>query len=78
MLALSERKLKEFTSGYLGTVRPALIEHPRRDGSMSAFTDNYLRINLTNPDAALANTVVNVVIDTPEPDNPEECRGHLE
>lgn len=77
MLALSDRKLAEFMAGYLGTVRPALIEHPRRDGSMSAFTDNYLRVNLTNPDPSLANTVVDVAIDAPEPDNSEECRGHI-
>ena len=41
MLDVSERKLAEFTEKYIGSVRPALVEHPRKDGSMSAFTDNY-------------------------------------
>lgn len=56
MLAVSERKLKEFTERYVGTVRPVLIEHPRHDGSMAGFTDNYLRVNIA-PDPALSNTV---------------------
>ncbi|MCM1050350.1 MAG: tRNA (N(6)-L-threonylcarbamoyladenosine(37)-C(2))-methylthiotransferase MtaB [Paenibacillus sp.] len=77
MLDLSERKLSAFTSRYIGTVRPALIEHPRKDGSMSAFTDNYLRVNLTNPDPSFANTVVPVRILSVSPDDCEECVGEI-
>ncbi|MCM1505449.1 MAG: tRNA (N(6)-L-threonylcarbamoyladenosine(37)-C(2))-methylthiotransferase MtaB, partial [Muribaculum sp.] len=56
MLAVSECKLEEFTNKYVGTVRPVLIEHPRHDGSMAGFTDNYLRVNIA-PDASLSNEV---------------------
>ena len=75
MLDISERKLLDFTGRYLSTVRPALVEHPRKDGSMAAFTDNYLRVNILNPDPALANTVVPVRITGISPDDPEECVG---
>lgn len=75
MLDISERKLLDFTGRYLSTVRPALIEHPRKDGSMSAFTDNYLRVNITNPDPAMANRVVPVRITGISPDDAEECVG---
>ena len=62
MLDVSEHKLLDFTGRYISTVRPALIEHPRKDGSMAAFTDNYLRVNILNPDPSLANQVVPVRI----------------
>lgn len=77
MLDVSERKLAEFIGRYVGTVRPALIEHPRRDGSMSAFTDNYLRVNLVNPNPELANTVAQVRVTGISAENPEECTGEL-
>lgn len=77
MLEVSERKLSEFTSRYISTSRPTLLEHPRKDGSMAGFTDNYIRVNLTNPLPSLANTVVPVTVSAVSPDNPEECVGKL-
>lgn len=71
MLALSEKKLKEFTAGYTGKICPLLLEHPRHDGSMAGFTDNYLRVIVDNPDTNLANTVIPVRIG--EYDPTEEC-----
>ena len=78
MLDVSECKLLDFTGRYISTVRPALIEHPRKDGSMAAFTDNYLRVNILNPDPALANQVVPVRITGISPDDVEECEGVIE
>lgn len=75
MLAISERKLKEFTERYVGTVRPVLVEHPRHDGSMAGFTDNYLRVNIT-PDPALSNTVQPVRIVEMHPEG-EESEGEV-
>lgn len=75
MLAISERKLKEFTERYVGTVRPVLVEHPRHDGSMAGFTDNYLRVNIT-PDPALSNTVQPVRIVQMHPEG-EESEGEV-
>lgn len=61
MLGISERKLADFTSRFIGTTRPVLVEHPRHDGSMSGFTDNYLRVNVT-PDPSLSNTIIPVAL----------------
>ncbi|MBD5316751.1 MAG: tRNA (N(6)-L-threonylcarbamoyladenosine(37)-C(2))-methylthiotransferase MtaB [Bacteroides sp.] len=59
MIGVSERMLADFAGRYVGTVRPVLLEHQRSDGSMSGFTDNYLRVSV-EPRPELANTVVNV------------------
>lgn len=75
MLAVSERKLKEFTERYVGSVRPVLVEHPRHDGSMAGFTDNYLRVNIA-PDSELSNTVVPVRIVSVHPEG-EESEGEV-
>ena len=75
MLAVSERKLKEFTERYVGSVRPVLVEHPRHDGSMAGFTDNYLRVNIA-PDPELSNTVAPVRIVSVHPEG-EESEGEV-
>lgn len=60
MMALSDRKLAAFTDRFVGTVRPALIEHAvDGDGLMKGFTDNYLRVAL-KASAGLSNTIVDV------------------
>lgn len=77
MIELSDRKLAEFTSRFISMERPALLEHPRKDGSMSAFTDNYLRVNILNPQPHMANTVVPVRIIGISDKNAEECVGEI-
>jgi threonylcarbamoyladenosine tRNA methylthiotransferase MtaB len=59
MLGLSEKMLANFASRFEGTVRPVLLEHPRRNHPMSGFTDNYLKIEVEAP-AELDNHIVNV------------------
>lgn len=59
MIAISERKLDAFASQFVGNVRPVLIEHRDKDGMMSGFTDNYIRVQIP-ADSSLANTVVPV------------------
>jgi threonylcarbamoyladenosine tRNA methylthiotransferase MtaB len=59
MLGLSEKMLAKFASRFEGTVRPVLLEHPRRNHPMSGFTDNYLKIEVEAP-AELDNHIVNV------------------
>ncbi len=46
MLQVSNAKLLEFSSAYVGTVRKVLLERGKDAGGMSGFTDNYLRVNL--------------------------------
>lgn len=59
MLDISDRKLKEFTDSFIGTVRPVLVEHRAKGDSMGGFTDNYLRVSLP-ADASLDNRIVPV------------------
>jgi len=44
MTALSAEKHAAFAGKFLGTVRPVLLEHPKKNMPMGGFTDNYLRI----------------------------------
>ncbi|MCM1517988.1 MAG: tRNA (N(6)-L-threonylcarbamoyladenosine(37)-C(2))-methylthiotransferase MtaB [Pseudoflavonifractor sp.] len=75
MLALSEQKLRDFSSRFVGTDRPVLLEHPRRGRPMSGFTDNYLKIEVaTRPE--LSNKVVPVRLGELM-DGGEEMRGDI-
>ena len=70
MIALSERKLAEFTSRFIGTERDVLVEHTvSADGTMYGFTDNYLKVALP-ADPALANKIVTVSLLPPPADDP--------
>ena len=59
MLDISDRKLKEFTDSFIGTVRPVLVEHRAKGDTMGGFTDTYLRVSLP-ADASLDNRIVPV------------------
>lgn len=59
MIALSERKLRDFTARFDSTVRPVLVEHTVSSGTMYGFTDNYLKVALP-ADRSLANRIVPV------------------
>ena len=62
MLALSDEKLHNFTSRFIGTSRPVLFEQPPKGHPMHGFTDNYLRVETTyNP--ALVNNIAVVSLD---------------
>lgn len=69
MLAVSERKLEEFTRRFINTVRPVLLEHPRDGHPLSGFTDNYLKVEINSIGSAQAkaldNTIADVVIGNP-------------
>lgn len=59
MIAISERKLADFTSRFIGTVRPVLLEHPHGRKPMSGFTDNYIKVEI-DADRTLAGRIVPV------------------
>ncbi len=44
MLNISEQKLKEFSTQYIGKIRPALLEHSNDIGYMTGITDKYIKI----------------------------------
>mgnify|MGYP004455999007 CR=1 FL=1 len=52
MLALSEKKLLDFSRQFEGTVRPVLIEHNRKGHPVNGFTDNYLKVVIPDTDAS--------------------------
>lgn len=59
MLDVSEKMLASFSSRFLDTVRPVLVEHETH-GKVGGFTDNYLRVELSDKRTDLANTVIPV------------------
>lgn len=68
MLALSDHLLSTFSSRFLGTVRPVLLEHPRPGQPISGFTDNYLRVTIPDADPALLdNHILPVRLNAPLP-----------
>lgn len=77
MIALSDSKWSAFASGFIGAVRPVLLEHPRGKGKpMAGFTDNYLRVEVDNATPSLDNTIVNVEI-TGFASTPETMKGTI-
>lgn len=66
MIAISDAKLAAFTSRFIGTVRPVLLEHAAPGMPLGGFTDNYLRISVDAP-AHLDNHIVDLRLDQPIP-----------
>jgi threonylcarbamoyladenosine tRNA methylthiotransferase MtaB len=58
LLALSDRKTKEFYRSQIGTSHQVLFEHTRRDDKMYGFTENYIKV-----EAAYRMNRVNQLID---------------
>lgn len=51
VLRVSEAHTRAFYNKYIGTVRPVLLEHGKRGGTMGGFTDNYIRVTTSVPSA---------------------------
>lgn len=49
---LSDKKRREFYRQFEGTARPVLFEHSREEGKLVGFTDNYIKITLSEGDFA--------------------------
>lgn len=71
MMALSDEKQTTFSRLFEHTVRPVLLEHTDSHGSMSGFTDNYLRVRLHAPVPELAGRIVPVELGNYDPENAE-------
>ncbi len=67
MIDVSDQKLKHFSTRFIGSIRPVLLEHPRLGNPMAGFTDNYLRVNVIDADPTLDNQIVNVSLDSLDP-----------
>lgn len=77
MIALSDRKLRAFMQQYAGTVRPVLFEQPQPGMPMHGFTDNYIRVEVSEAPEALVNTVANVRLLSISPDDPDTMLGEV-
>ena len=77
MIALSDRKLSAFMQRYAGTVRPVLFEQPQPGMPMHGFTDNYIRVEVSDAPEALVNTVANVRLLSISPDDPDTMLGEV-
>ena len=77
MIALSDRKLRAFMQQYAGTVRPVLFEQPQPGMPMHGFTDNYIRVEVSDAPEALVNTVANVRLLSISPDDPDTMVGEV-
>ena len=73
MIELSDKKLTEFTSRFINTIRPVLLEHGSTLGILSGFTDNYLKVRVP-ADNSLDNSIVNVELKSYNP-KAEESKG---
>ena len=77
MIALSDCKLRAFMQQYAGTVRPVLFEQPQPGMPMHGFTDNYIRVEVSDAPEALVNTVANVRLLSISPDDPDTMLGEV-
>ena len=77
MIALSDRKLRAFMQQYAGTVRPVLFEQPQPGMPMHGFTDNYIRVEVSNAPEALVNTVAQARLLSISPDDPDTMLGEV-
>ena len=77
MIALSDRKLRAFMQQYARTVRPVLFEQPQPGMPMHGFTDNYIRVEVSDAPEALVNTVANVRLLSISPDDPDTMLGEV-
>ncbi len=75
MLRVSEKKMEQFASQFLGTVRPVLLEHGKPGQPMGGFTDNYLRVSVDAP-RHLDNTIVPVRLLSLLPTEIGDCHVH--
>lgn len=60
LMAVSERKLHDFYSRYIGTERLVLLEKSKCSGVMHGFTDNYIRVEVPVEASVDSNQVVRV------------------
>ncbi|MDE7141616.1 MAG: radical SAM protein, partial [Muribaculaceae bacterium] len=63
LMRLSEEKLGEFSARFLGQTRPVLLERPKPGHPTAGFTDNYLRVSVTDARPELDNRIVGVRLD---------------
>ena len=69
---LGGRKKAAFYRSHLGSVRPVLFESENKDGMISGFTDNYVKVRLPWEDG-LANTIRNVRLDGADAEGEITC-----
>ncbi len=51
---LSQKKKNQFYQKFVGSNRPVLFEQSKKEGKMSGFTDNYIKVELAEKDAFIS------------------------
>ena len=62
ILDLSESITHAFYEGYIGKVRPVLLEHSKSKRTMHGFTDNYIRVEINLPEGISSDMVDNTIV----------------
>ncbi len=73
---LSEKKRRAFYGQFSGSERPVLFENENKDGWMSGYTDNYLRVRVPF-DSTLAGNVIDTELTGISEDGVFEGRAHV-
>lgn len=68
MIELGRRLMREFAESLVGTVQRVLLERKERDGRLSGFTGNYVRVFVRAPER-LIGKMVDVMIEGVEGEN---------
>ena len=76
LIALSERKLREFYTSQIGTVRDLLVEHAEEGEYLYGFTENYIRVRLPY-EASLQGEVVKIRPERISAEDPEVMDASL-
>lgn len=63
LIELSDRKTADFYRKYEGSNASVLLEHSKKGNIMHGFTENYIKVEISDVDKSLDNNVVNVVLD---------------
>lgn len=50
---LSQKKKQHFYESHLGSIRPVLFEQSKKEGVMTGFTDNYIKVELPQNESML-------------------------
>lgn len=62
LMNVSDALLRKYSEQFIGTIRPVLLEHPRKGHPMAGFTDNYLKVSVKGAVPEMDNTIVPVRI----------------
>ncbi len=76
MINLSEQKLRDFSSQFIGSTRPVLLEHAKNGKPINGFTDNYIKV-IVRPKTNIADNEIVTVKLLEVVSNGKEMKGEI-